>query len=272
MTADPLSPRNAEVARLRALARERRARHEAGRFVVEGIKLVDEVLASDLDVLEIYAAESWSAAADTSGHMDRRDIDVTLVSDRGIERIASTTSPQPVVAEVRIPASSLADLASASAVLVAADVNDPGNVGALARSAVAAGFDAIVCLGDTADPFAPKSIRAAAGALFRVPVVVERDAVAGLASLADAGLHRLGTRMQNADACDEADLTNRVAVVMGSEAHGLDDDYSASIDQWLAIPMPGETESLNVAMAGAILSYEVARQRRSAAQPAPESD
>jgi len=259
---EPLSPRNSEVARLRALARERRARHEAGRFVVEGVKLVEEVLASDLVVFEAYGDAEWDPPRAFCDALRADDVELTMVSTRGIERIASTTSPQPVVAEVKLPSAGWSDLPERCSLLIAVDINDPGNVGTLARSAVAAGFDAIVCLGDTADAYAPKVIRASAGALFRVPVIVERDVSVGLDAIAQLGVTRYGTRMENATPCDQADLTGPVALVLGSEAHGLGDAHDEGIDQWLSVPMPGETESLNVAMAGTILSYEVARQRR----------
>ena len=83
--------------------------------------------------------------------------------------------------------------------------------------------------------------------------------------LGERGITRCGTRMLDAVACDTADLTRPLALVLGSEAHGLGDSYDDLIDSWLSVPMPGETESLNVAMAGTILTYEVARQRRSSA-------
>ena len=259
---EPLSPRNAEVARLRALARDRRARHEAGRFVVEGHKLVGEALASDVTVYDVYVADGWDPPPSLAAAISAADIDVTVVSERGIERIASTSSPQPVVAEALMQPSTYDDLPELPSVLVGIDLNDPGNVGTLARSAVAAGFDAVVCLGDTADPFAPKVIRAAAGALFKVPVIIDRDPLVGLQELGRRGIKRFGTRMAEATACDEAELTRSLALVLGSEAHGLGADQEAEIDAWLSVPMPGDTESLNVAMAGTILTYEVARQRR----------
>ena len=259
---EPLSPRNAEVARLRALARDRRARHEAGRFVVEGPKLVAEALASAVPVYDVYVADGWDPPPSLAVAIDDADIDVTVVSERGIERMASTTSPQPIVAEALMQPSSYDDLPASASVLVGVDLNDPGNVGTLARSAVAAGFDAVVCLGDTADPYAPKVIRAAAGALFKVPVIIDRNPLDGLQQLGRRGITRFGTRMVGATPCDEADLSGSLALVLGSEAHGLGADQEAEIDGWLSVPMPGETESLNVAMAGTILTYEVARQRR----------
>lgn len=260
--AEPLSPRNAEVARLRALARDRGARHEAGRFVVEGPKLLAEAVASPVDVYDVYADESWQPDQAMRSLLERDDLEVTLVSSRGLERIASTKSPQPVVAEARLSLAQWSDLPSGPSALVAVDVNDPGNLGTLARSAVAAGFDAVACLGDTVDPFSPKVVRASAGALFHVSVLIERDVNAGLQALAELGVTRYGTRMDGATPCDQAELTGPMALVLGSEAHGLGAEQEAHIDEWLAVPMPGNTESLNVAMAGTILTYETARQRR----------
>ena len=247
-----------DVARLRGLSRNRRDRREAGRFVVEGEKLVAEVLASDLVVHTIVADEGWDALSRFGGGSH----DVTPVASHVLERIASTASPQPVLAEVEIPATDWDTVDGSRPVLVLADVNDPGNVGTLARSAEAAGFGGLVVLGATADPWGSKTVRAGAGALFRLAVVEERDVDAGLARLGELGFRRIGTRMDDATACDELDLTGAVALVLGSEAHGLGSAHDGEIDEWVSIPMAGDLESLNVAMAGTILTYELARQRR----------
>jgi len=122
---EPLSPRNSEVARLRALARERRARHEAGRFVVEGIKLVTEAVQSDLVVFEAYVEGDWDPPVQLQQALSDDDVDITLVSTRGIERIASTTSPQPILAEVKLPQTEWSDLGESPSLLVAVDLNQP---------------------------------------------------------------------------------------------------------------------------------------------------
>ena len=272
---EPLSRRNPEVARLRALARQRAVRHETGRFIVEGVKLVDEVLRSSLTVLDIFVDADWLVPTELLFAIEGADLEPLQLAAGGIARIASTSSPQPIVAEVELPLTDWpsADssgtpamgVARAQALLVAVDINDPGNVGTLVRSAVAAGFDAMVALGETADPFGPKAVRASAGAMFRLPVVVDGDVAGGLDHIAASGLERIGTRMVDAEPCDQVDLTGAVALVLGSEAHGLDDEYQTHIDRWVGVPMSGDVESLNVAMAGTILTYEIARQRRTAA-------
>ena len=140
----------------------------------------------------------------------------------------------------------------ASFVLVADQLADPGNAGTIIRSAEAAGADAVVLTPGSVDPYNPKVVRASAGSLFRVPVVE-----ATLASL--SAFRRLGTSSHRGDLYTDPVYHGRVAVVVGNEAHGLDDD--AEIDQWITIPHSGPAESLNVAMAATVLAFEVARQR-----------
>lgn len=218
----------------------------------------------------MWFSEAWEPNADIIRAAETHDVELRAVAVRGIERIASTSSPQPVVAEVELPAitsgaGGLDVLTAANAVLALIDINDPGNVGTLMRSAEAAGFEAIVVAGQSTDPFGPKSVRASAGAVLRVPVIDAGESHDALRLLGDAGLERLGTRMHDAEPCDTADLTQRAAVVLGSEAHGLSADLGVEgIDRWIAIPMAGSIESLNVAMAGTILTYEIGRQHRSA--------
>jgi TrmH family RNA methyltransferase len=146
--------------------------------------------------------------------------------------------------------------------VVLVDVADPGNAGTLVRTAEAAGAGAVVCCGATADPFAPKAVRAAAGSAFRLPVIVELDPVAALQVLGSGGLARVGLAAGAAEPYDAVDLTRPTAIVLGNEAHGLPDVVTTALDRLLSIPMAGDTESLNVAAAGAIVCFEVARQRR----------
>jgi TrmH family RNA methyltransferase len=184
-----------------------------------------------------------------------------LVRSGGLSKVLDTVTPRPVVAVARLPAYGLDD-AVTDLTVVLVDVADPGNTGTLVRSAEAAGAGAVVCCGATADPFAPKAVRASAGSVLRLPVVVEADAVATLQALGSAGLTRVGLAAGAGEHYDEVDLTGPVGLVLGSEAHGLPDAVTASVDRTVSIPMAGATESLNVAAAGAIVCFEAARQRR----------
>ncbi len=170
-----------------------------------------------------------------------------------LERVASTESPQPNIAVVRIPERG-ATLDAANFVLVADALNDPGNLGTILRSSEAAGVDVVVLTPGSVDAFNPKVVRASAGALFHVPVVV-----ASLAEVREAGLRVVGTSSHRGDRHTAADWSGRVAIALGSEAHGLADE--ASVDTWVRIEHQGRAESLNVAMAATLLVFAASEHR-----------
>jgi TrmH family RNA methyltransferase len=170
-----------------------------------------------------------------------------------LERIASTESPQPNIAVVRTPERG-ATLETANFVLVADALNDPGNLGTILRSSEAAGVDVVVLTPGSVDPFNPKVVRASAGALFHVPVVV-----ATLDDVKAAGLRVVGTSSHTGERHTDADWSGRVAIVLGSEAHGLAE--AARVDEWVRIEHQGRAESLNVAMAATLLVFAAAECR-----------
>lgn len=174
-----------------------------------------------------------------------------------LERVAATVTPQPVLAVfpmLDVPAVP----ADARFVVVMADVRDPGNAGTVLRTADASGADAVVCCGGTVDPYNPKTVRASAGSLFHVPVVVYHDTVAALDAL--AAYRRVGAVVRGGQEYTDYDWTQPTALVLGNEAAGLAGDLP--LDVHVVIPMEGRAESLNVGMACAVLCFEAQRQRR----------
>ena len=210
-------------------------------FVVEGLGLLRQAMDAGWTIEGCYLAPGTSVDLDVVQHQ---------LAPNVMERVASTESPQPVLAVVSMRSSDLP--ADATFVLVADRLADPGNAGTIIRSAEAAGADAVVLTPGSVDPYNPKVVRASAGSLFRIPI-----AEATLESL--SGFRRLGTSSHRGDVYTDPVYHGRVAVVVGNEAHGLDDD--AAIDQWITIPHAGPAESLNVAMAATVVAFEVARQR-----------
>src|SRR5262249_42814132 len=154
-------------------------------------------------------------------------------------------------------------------VLVALGIGDPGNLGTLTRSAEAAGAAAILLGPGSVDAYNPKVVRASAGAIFGIPVVDAESegwtAVEALDALGELGRLRLGATAGRGRAHTEVDFTMPTAVVLGNEAHGIDDAVAERLDGLVHIPMTGPAESLNVAMAGTVLCFESARQLRSGA-------
>jgi len=235
------------VAELRRLVNRRRERTEAGKFVIDGPRLLIEALAADLEIVDVFVEPVIDLWADLGVSVDAP---VWTVGDGVLAKVGSVVAPQGVMATARIP--DLGPLAGGDLIVELAGVADPGNAGTIVRSAVAAGVQAVVFSPGSVDPWNPKTVRASAGALFRVPLTVK----------APVG-ERIGAHPHQGDPCDEADLTGPLTLVVGNEAHGLDQpDQAAAIDRWVSIPMAASVESLNVASAAAVLCFEIARQRR----------
>lgn len=185
-----------------------------------------------------------------------------------LETVSDTVTPQPVCAVapfVDVPLDGLLAPAALAEgpVVVCVTVRDPGNLGAILRSADAAGCAGVVVCGESADPYNPKVVRASAGALVRVRLAVGGDPEGVLAALAAAGVRALATVARDGDDYRSASLDPPVALVLGNEASGLDPGLRARLDGAVTIPMAGRGESLNVAMAATVLCFEAARRRRS---------
>ncbi|MEY2741199.1 MAG: hypothetical protein RL283_1301 [Actinomycetota bacterium] len=241
--------------RLRALARERRLRDAEGVAVVEGPTLVAEALRAGWEIESQYLAPGADPVPGAG--------EAWPLAEGVIERVATTTTPQPVIAVARRPArpaTMLADLAARGEWIVVADaIADPGNLGTLMRSCEAAGAGALAVSGG-ADAWHPRVVRASAGAAFHLPVV---RASAGEASA--AGFRVVGTSSHERPGARDyrdADWSGAVALAVGNEAHGLGDDASGAVREWVTIPHAGRAESLNVAMATTVLCFEIAGRRR----------
>lgn len=184
-----------------------------------------------------------------------RDVVATLVAPTVMRRLSGAVTPPGVVAVVATPASD-GPLPTGGPVLVLDRLNDPGNVGTLIRSAAALGAVAVVIVGDGADPFGPKAVRASAGACYHVPVLRRQRLTEVVAGLREAGLRSFGLAAHGERSIDAVAGHTDVALVLGSESHGLDTD-GPGLDGLLRIPMAGRVESLNVAAAGAIALHSL---------------
>jgi len=178
-----------------------------------------------------------------------------------LERVADTVTPQPVLAVVGMPTATLEDLADTTFVVVCVDVRDPGNAGAVIRVAHAAGAGAVVCSEGTVDPFNPKTVRASAGSVFHIPIVMAGDAGDALDALRGHGLRCLAAVSRGGTPYTDVDLSTPLALVLGNEASGLPPLLEERLDGRLTIPMGGGAESLNVSTAAAVLCFEAARRR-----------
>jgi TrmH family RNA methyltransferase len=220
-------------------------------FIAEGPQAVREALDHAGAVLEVFAT-----VAATDQHTD-----LTEAARRG-EVPWHVVTDEVVAAIADRPLKTLLDR-SPRFVVVCADIRDPGNAGAVIRCADAAGADGVVFVGDSVDPYNPKSVRATVGSLFHVPIAIERDVAGSLASLQAAGLTVLAADGQGDVGLFDADLDLRVptAWLMGNEAWGLPPDVRSLADRVVAVPIFGRAESLNLATAAAVCLYATARAR-----------
>lgn len=236
-------------------------RRRAARFLAEGPNLVEAALRRGL-VSEVFATE---AALDRFGAL-LADAPVQLVTERAAKSLSDTVTPVGLVAVCRVPEVSLDEVLAAAPRLIAVPVqiSEPGNAGTLIRAADAMGADAVVLAGNSVDPYNSKCLRASAGSIFSVPVISEPDEAATVARLQAAGLQVLATTIDGEADLDHIDLTPPTAWLFGPEAHGLPTELAAAADHRVHIPMPGHSESLNIASAASICLYQSARAHRSA--------
>jgi RNA methyltransferase, TrmH family len=224
---------------------------------------VAEALASGAPLRELFVAENVASLDSLSAAARNEGVPVIEVTEPVLRSLADTTTPQGVVAVVEIRKSALGELAGkASLLLVLAGVRDPGNAGTLLRSALAAGADGVVFAAGAVDPLHPKTVRASAGAVFRVEVAREKELAEVVGVLRREGLAVVGADASAPERFDHADFTRRIALVLGNESWGLGPDAGTVLDEVVGIPMPGPAESLNVGIAGSILLFECVRQRR----------
>jgi TrmH family RNA methyltransferase len=193
------------------------------------------------------------------------DLECVEVADAEIAALADTEHPQGVLLVCREPALGPADLPPTGLLLVLDAVQDPGNVGTLVRSAVAFGFDGVLCLDGTVDPWGAKAVRASAGMVFRIPVVslAGTEAAALLASLGCPVLVASAEGIPVEEVVSRGGSTERDGwtLVVGNEGAGVREELRAVASAVVAVPMSGPAESLNVGIAGSILMQQIARSR-----------
>jgi len=259
------SLQNPRVKRLVRL-RERRHRREEGVFVMEEPRVVARALAAGVAVREVYHCPEVVAAHPEAAALlpplTAGDALVVEVSPPVLEKIAYRKHPAGLVVVATPPAWSPADLAlpPSPLVLVLEEVEKPGNLGAIVRTASGAGVDAVIACGAGADPWNPNALRASTGAVFSVPVL-ELPSAELVPWLRGRGLALVATTPDADMLHTEIDLTGPVAILLGAEDTGLSAGLLGAADVRCRIPMLGAADSLNVSVAAALLAYEARRQR-----------
>jgi TrmH family RNA methyltransferase len=235
---------------------------------VEGLRLCVEALRSKLEIEAVIASEELirkEKAADSFEEISRAARRVGTVSEKLLESISYTKTPQGIVVLAQRPESSEQRLSTSLTgkplLVVLHQINNPVNVGAILRTAEAAGATGIITTKNTSDPFSPKSLRGAMGSAFRLPIWRNTEFNEAVAWCRERKIKLVGTAAAARVKHTEWDWTRASALVLGPESTGLSDEEMRVTDQTVSIPMHGEVESLNVSVATGILLYEAARQR-----------
>ncbi|MFD1931850.1 MULTISPECIES: TrmH family RNA methyltransferase [Nonomuraea] len=260
---------NVKSPRVKAARRltKRAFRDQDRKFLAEGPQAVREALRLDDVVVELFTtAEAELRHGDLISEALLKGVPVQRASGEVMAELAQTVTPQGLVAICRFVHTPLEEAVTSRARLVAmlAHVRDPGNAGTVMRTADAAGADSVVFTDASVDPYNGKCVRASAGSLFHLPVVIGSPVAQAVQRLKDSGLRVLAADGAGKHTLDDVDLSGPTAWVFGNEAWGLPEEILALTDDVVRVPIYGQAESLNLATAAAVCLYASARAQRNA--------
>ena len=272
---------NPRIRKLVELQKKAKLRRETGLFVIEGSRLCADTPAQYIK--EVYMTENRIRNASEKEKRLMQEHPVTLVTEEAMAKAADTTTPQGILCVAKMPVYSRESLLGKTAgeaqeadkadgrgsacggaplLLVLEDIQDPGNLGTIFRTAEAAGATGILMSRGTVDLFHPKVVRATMSAIFRMPFYISNDLCAEISALRENGIRSYAAHLGGKRAYDELPLTQGCAFLIGNEGNGLSTELTERADEKIIIPMAGGAESLNAAMAAGILMFEASRQRR----------
>jgi TrmH family RNA methyltransferase len=251
------STQNSKIKLIRALEGRAKERHDAGAFIAEGVRLVEEAHSADWPFrFVLYDEELSERGTLLAEKLKLRGVECEMVSTSVMKSLSETETPQGILAVLNNFHISMPE--SLNFILIPDQIRDPGNLGTLLRTAAASGVQAVLIPPETTDAFAPKVVRSGMGAHFHLPIhsltwdeireVVSKDIQVFLADM-------------DGQSCWKTDLTQPLAVVIGGEADGASQSAYKIANLKISIPMKGNIESLNAGVAGSALMIEVSRQR-----------
>ncbi len=250
---------NPKIKDIIQLQKKSRLRNERGLFLVEGIRMAREIPANQM--VQMYATADFYQK---SRQQLPQEIRPELVSEQVFSAMSDTKTPQGVLAVVKQSEYQPETLMSAenAHLLVLDNLQDPGNLGTIFRTAEAAGVTGIIMSRDCVDIYNPKTVRSTMGAIFRQPFVYVESVPETIAQMKKHGITVYAAHLQGRQTYDKENYRAKTAFLIGNEGNGLRQEVAEAADVWIRIPMEGEAESLNAAVAAAVLMYEVNRQRR----------
>lgn len=257
------SESNGQIKEIIKLQKQARERKKTKKFVVEGIKMVQEAINfKKLD--KMYVSESALEKTAQSIGKKIEEIPYEIVADNVFRQISDTVTPQGVLAVVNMPEYDIKDILSddRKSWILLDDLRDPGNLGTIVRTSEGAGMSGVIMSRESVDLFNPKVVRSTMGAIFRVPFCYVQSLTDIIDEIKGAGYEVFATAMEGSEVYDCIDYTNGAAFIIGNEANGVSNEVFEKASKRIRIPMEGKLESLNAAVSAAIIMYEIARQKR----------
>lgn len=263
---------NKRVAFIRSLLEKSKERKKHNSFVIEGIKMVNEALSLGL-LDEVFLSESLAKSLDTNEftgslkeeisilkHFISSGNKATVLSDALFQYVSETVTPQGALAIVKMPRYEIEEVLKQKdriRLLVLENLGDPGNLGTIMRTAEAAGITAVIMSSETVNLFNPKVVRATMGSIFRLPFIITKDLEGTILNLKKSGIHFYAAHLKGEKDYKETSYHEKAGLLIGNEAKGLSDKIAELSDTYIKIPMKGKVESLNAAIAAAIIMYEM---------------
>lgn len=253
------SNHNPRIKYVRALQGRTKERRDAGAFVVEGVRLVEEAVNSNWGFqFALYDEKLNERGRLLIESLTSRGVDVEEVSPDVMKALSETETPQGILAVLELTELPLPN--HPNFILIPDQIRDPGNLGTLIRTAAAAGVQAVLLPPDTTDAFAPKVLRSGMGSHFRLPIVSKNwDEIRQFCESAN---HQIYLADMDGQSCWETDLRQPLALIIGSEAEGASESARGLATGKISISMNNKIESLNAGVAGSVLMFEVVRQRK----------
>ena len=254
------STSNQQVKRLLQLQSKSKARNEENVFIVEGIRMYMEV--PEKDVEKVYISESLYNRKKLDLNLDRFEYEI--LSDTVFKHVSDTKTPQGILCVLRQKKYDKKTLLQKENphFIVLDNLQDPGNLGTIIRTAEAAGVDAVFMSRDTVDIYNPKTIRSTMGSIYRMPFLYIEDLCELLDEFRQKEIYSYAAHLNGKQSYDKEDYQKGTAILIGNEGNGLRDVVTEKADILVQIPMHGQVESLNAAIAASVLMFEVSRQRR----------
>ena len=251
---------NAKIKNVMQLNQKAKARREQGLFVAEGRKMFLE--APENWVFQVFVSETFSQDGELMAQVEKYPYEI--VKDSVFRQMCDTKTPQGILTVLKLPSWSEEEVLAGEnpLVMVLEDLQDPGNAGTILRTGEGAGVSGVFLTKTCVDITNPKVIRSTMGSVLRVPFVYAPDLKEACEQMKKAGIRLYAAHLKGMHNYDQEDYTKATGFLIGNEAKGLTDEMAAIADTYIKIPMAGQVESLNAAVASSVLMFEAARQRR----------